>query len=89
MMTKDEIREAISSGIKEAFKNPELHCRYRIAAEKHDAEHLALEQFLRNMGKISDIKFFVLRWAVVAALTLVATWASWGILAKIKLHVGG
>ena len=88
-MTHDEIKWAIAEGVKEAFTQPELHCRYRITSEAHDADHIALQQFLRNMGKISDIKFFVLRWVVVAVLTLVATWASWGLLGKIKMHVGG
>ena len=65
-MTSEEIQKAITEGIQGAFKNPELHCRYRITGQQHDEDHLFIRQFIVNMGKVSDIKFFVLRWLVVA-----------------------
>ena len=83
-MTHDEIKYAIAEGINAAFKNPELHCRYRIAEEQHDDDHRALQQFLRNMGKISDIKFFVIRWAVIVVLSIIAGWTGVGIVQSIK-----
>ena len=83
-MTHDEIKWAIAEGVKEAFRNPELHCRYRIASEVHDADHAALQQFLRNMGKISDIKFSVLKWVIIAVLTVLAGLSATGIVHKIQ-----
>ena len=81
-MTHDEIKRAISEGVMEAFRNPELHCRYRIAAERHDEDHILIQQFMKNVGKVSDIKFFVIRWAVVAVLSAVAGLAGFGLLQK-------
>jgi hypothetical protein len=83
-VTHEEIKHAITEGVKEAFQNPELHCRYRIASEQHDEDHRAIQQFMKNMGKISDIKFFVIRWAVIAILTLVAGWTGLGIVHSIR-----
>jgi hypothetical protein len=83
-VTHEEIKVAITEGVKEAFQNPELHCRYRIASEQHDDDHRVMQQFIKNLGKISDIKFFVIRWAVVAILTLLMGWAGIGIVHSIK-----
>jgi len=81
-MTSEEIQKAITEGIQDAFKNPELHCRYRITGQQHDEDHLFIRQFIVNMGKVSDIKFFVLRWLVVAVLSVVAGWAAFGLIHK-------
>jgi len=81
-MTSEEIQKAITEGIQGAFKNPELHCRYRITGQQHDEDHLFIRQFIVNMGKVSDIKFFVLRWLVVAVLSVVAGWAAFGLIHK-------
>jgi hypothetical protein len=83
-VTHDEIKHAIAEGVMEAFKNPELHCRYRITAERHDEDHILIQQFMRNVGKVSDIKFFVIRWAVIAVLSLVAGLTGFGIVHKIQ-----
>jgi hypothetical protein len=81
-VTHEEIKYAIADGITEAFKNPELHCRYRIAAERHDEDHILMQQFMKNLGKITDIKFFVIRWLVIAILSAIAGLAGYGIMHK-------
>jgi hypothetical protein len=83
-MTPDEIKAAVSAGIAEAFKNPELHCRYRITAEQHEEDHLLMKQFARNVGKINDIKFAVLKWIIIVVLTIIGGWASFGVVHNIQ-----
>ena len=81
-MTPEDIKSAITEGINEAFQNPALHCRYRITEDQHAEDHLFMQQFIKNMGKVSDIKFFVLRWLVVAVLSVIAGWAAFGVIHK-------
>jgi hypothetical protein len=84
-MTAEEIQKAITEGISAAFKDPATHCRYRISPQQHDEDHLFIRQFVVNMGKVSDIKFFVLRWLVVAILSVVSGWAAFGLIHKYGL----
>ena len=87
-MTPEQIQQAIVDGVREAFRSPELHCRYNITPDEHAAQHKAITEFLTTMARIDGIKWEVAKkLATYAAVGLVVL-VGYGALGQIGKLLG-
>lgn len=91
-MTNDEVRElvksAVSDAVKEVVATPDIHCRYKFEAVKHDEEHEAIRKFIRLMSRVEDMKWSVLQKIVIGMVGLAFTLMVYGALAKLQIFGG-
>jgi len=85
-MNREEIAEAISEGVRAALlENPALHCRYHIAAEQHEMDHLALQRFMTFTSRLENVKWSVFQKLIVTGLIGLFTLMGYGFIMKLKL----
>jgi len=82
---REEIGEIVKLAVIEAFKDPELHCRYAIAPDEHSAQHEALKGFMEFTEKLNGIKWKTAQAVVVAAVMAAFGLMLFGAAVKIKL----
>ena len=82
---REEIGETVRLAVIEAFKDPELHCRYAIAPDEHSAQHEALKGFMEFTEKLNGIKWKTLQTLVAFIVLGLFGLALFGAAVKIKL----
>lgn len=83
--TLEQIKTAISEGIVEAMKNPEIHCRYAISPDEHSAQHAALKGFMEFTDRINGIKWKTAQTLIVMAVVGLFSMMLFGAYVKLKL----
>jgi len=82
---REEISEIVKLAVIDAFKDPELHCRYAIAPDDHSAQHEALKGFMQFTEKLNGIKWKTLQTLIVFIVMGLFGLALFGAAVKIKL----
>ena len=85
LMTTDEVKSIIREAIVEAFKDPEIHCRYAISPDDHMAQHEALKGFMEFTEKINGIKWKTAQTLVIMAVVSLFSLMLFGAYVKLKV----
>lgn len=84
-MTTDEVKTIIREAVVEAFKDPEIHCRYAISPDDHMAQHEALKGFMQFTEKINGIKWTTLQTLAVMMVVGLFSLMLFGAYVKLKV----
>lgn len=88
-MTTEEIQKAVADGIKQAFADPQVHCRYQIEPDVHSQHHEALVRFMKLMDGIDSIRWSVAKAIVIMLVMGAISLMGWGVFHKIGQMLGG
>ena len=84
-LNNDQLREIITSAVKEALASPEIHCRYAITPGDHAEQHEALKDFMDFVSNVNKIKWKTLQTLVVYAVLALFGLAIFGAAVKLKV----